>query len=79
MAFLPGFGPTETVIVSIIAFMLFGKNLPTGARKMGKRFAEVRGRLSTVGCRSSGFVDHLHRIDVDIDWILELEPAERFS
>ena len=39
---LPGVGTAEMLIVGIIALLLFGKNLPSVARNMGKSMAELK-------------------------------------
>lgn len=43
---LPGVGTAEMLIVGIIALLLFGKNLPSVARNMGKSMAELKKGLS---------------------------------
>ena len=48
-----GLGPTELIIVGVIAVLLFGKRLPEVARSMGKSFVEFKKGMS-------GLEDELH-------------------
>ena len=41
-----GLGPSELLIVGIVAILLFGKNLPQVAGKLGKTYREFRRQLS---------------------------------
>lgn len=41
-----GLGPSELVIVGIVAVLLFGKNLPQVAGKLAKTYREFRRQLS---------------------------------
>jgi sec-independent protein translocase protein TatA len=41
-----GLGPSELLIVGIVAILLFGKNLPQVAAKLGKTYREFRRGLS---------------------------------
>ena len=43
-----GLGPSELVIVGIVAILLFGKNLPQVAGKLAKTYREFRRQLSDV-------------------------------
>jgi sec-independent protein translocase protein TatA len=43
MAFLPfGIGPTEMIIVGVVAVLLFGKRLPEVGRSLGKGLVEFK-------------------------------------
>ena len=42
LAFLPGIGPTEMIIVGIVAVLLFGKKLPEVGRSLGKGLVEFK-------------------------------------
>ena len=42
------FGPTELVIVSVVALLLFGKRLPSLMRSLGHGYHEFRGAVSGV-------------------------------
>lgn len=46
MGFLPGVGATEMMIVGVLALLLFGKNLPSVARNLGKSMAELKKGVS---------------------------------
>lgn len=59
LGFFPGsLGPTELVIIGIIALLLFGKRLPEVARSLGKGIIEfkkgVQGIEDDVDSASSG-------------------------
>jgi sec-independent protein translocase protein TatA len=41
-----GLGPSELVIVGIVAILLFGKNLPQVAAKLGRTYRDFRRSLS---------------------------------
>lgn len=43
-----GLGPTEFIIVGIVAILLFGKNLPQVAAKFAKGYRELRRGLSDI-------------------------------
>jgi len=53
LAFLPGIGPMEMVIVGIVAVLLFGKRLPEVGRSLGKGMVEFKKGLR-------GIEDELH-------------------
>ncbi len=42
LAFLPGIGPPELLVVGFIALLLFGKKLPEVARSLGKGVTEFK-------------------------------------
>ncbi len=42
------FGPLEMLVVSVIALLVFGKDLPNVAREWGKAFNEFRRHLNSV-------------------------------
>jgi sec-independent protein translocase protein TatA len=44
MGFLPGVGAFEMLSLGLIALLLFGKNLPSVAKNLGKSFAELKTR-----------------------------------
>lgn len=41
-----GLGPSELLIVGIVAILLFGKNLPQVAAKLGRTYRDFRRSLS---------------------------------
>jgi sec-independent protein translocase protein TatA len=41
-----GLGPSELVIVGIVAVLLFGKNLPQVAQKIGRHYRDFRRSLN---------------------------------
>ena len=41
-----GMGPTELVIIGVLAILLFGKRLPEVAQKLGKSYREFRRGMS---------------------------------
>ena len=43
-----GFGPTEMIVIGILAVVLFGGNLPEVARKLGGSYREFRRGLNEV-------------------------------
>jgi sec-independent protein translocase protein TatA len=43
-----GLGPTEMLIVLVIGVLLFGKNLPTVGRQLGKGLMEFKKGLSDI-------------------------------
>ena len=43
-----GLGPSELVIVGIVAILLFGKNLPAHAAKFAKMYREFRRGLTDI-------------------------------
>lgn len=49
-----GLGPTEMIIVGIVAVLLFGKRLPEVARNLGKGMLEFKKGMS-------GIEDEIHR------------------
>ena len=72
---LPGVGTAEMLIVGIIALLLFGKNLPSVARNMGKSMAELKKGLS-------GFQEEFRAVTREAERSMtvdmhETAPAER--
>ena len=47
-----GMGMMEVMVIGGIAVMLFGKNLPSVARKFGKTYREVRHVTAMSSCSS---------------------------
>jgi sec-independent protein translocase protein TatA len=43
-----GLGPTEIIIIGILAVLLYGKDLPTVSRSLGKSFIEFKRGLDGV-------------------------------
>ena len=41
-------GPTELIIIGVVAILLFGKNLPDVARKLGKSYEQFRKGLQDI-------------------------------
>jgi len=41
-------GPTEIIVVGIVAILLFGKNLPDVARKLGNSYEQFRKGLQEI-------------------------------
>jgi sec-independent protein translocase protein TatA len=59
-AFIGGLGPTEMIVIGVIAVLRFGSRLPSVMRNLGRGFVEfkkgVRGiedEIETAGTRSS--------------------------
>jgi len=72
---LPGVGTAEMLIVGIIALLLFGKNLPSVARNMGKSMAELKKGLS-------GFQEEFRSVTREAERSMSIDmhdspPAER--
>lgn len=61
LGFLPSApGPSEMLIVGIIALLLFGKRLPEVARNLGKGFSEFKKGMS-------GFQDEIRNASREAD------------
>lgn len=67
MGFLPGVGGFEMVIVGIIALLLFGKNLPSVAKNLGKSFAEFKKGVS-------GFQDEIRSATREVEKTVTYTP-----
>jgi sec-independent protein translocase protein TatA len=67
MGFLPGVGGFEMMIVGIIALLLFGKNLPSVAKNMGKSFAEFKKGIS-------GFQDEIRNATREVEKTVTYTP-----
>ena len=67
MGFLPGVGGFEMMIVGIIALLLFGKNLPSVAKNMGKSFAEFKKGIS-------GFQDEIRNATREVEKTVSYTP-----
>ena len=48
MAFIGGLGVGEMVIIAVVALLVFGRNLPEVARKVGKGVSEFKRGMSGV-------------------------------
>ena len=72
MGFLPGVGPSELIIVGIIALLLFGKNLPNVARNAGKSFSEFKKGIS-------GFQEEIHKASRDVEKTITYTPSSSKS
>jgi sec-independent protein translocase protein TatA len=53
-AFLPNLGPTEMIVILVIAVLLFGKRLPEVGRSVGKSIVEFKKGMR-------GVEDEIHR------------------
>lgn len=72
MGFLPGVGGFEMMIVGIIALLLFGKNLPSVAKNMGKSFAEFKKGIS-------GFQDEIRNATREVEKTVTYTPPSMKS
>jgi sec-independent protein translocase protein TatA len=68
MGFLPGVGGFEMLIVGLIALLLFGKNLPSVAKNLGKSFAELKKGVS-------GFQDEIRSVTRDAERTVTYNPS----
>lgn len=57
-----GMGPQELIVIGVIAVLLFGKNLPDVARKMGGSYREFRKGLNDM---KSTMDDHTNSYNSD--------------
>ncbi len=72
MGFIPGVGGFEMMIVGIIALLLFGKNLPTVAKNLGKSFAEFKKGVS-------GFQDEIRSASREVEKTVTYTPPSTKS
>ncbi len=70
--FAGGIGGPEMLIVGVIALLLFGKNLPTVAKNLGKSFAEFKKGVS-------GFQDEFRNAANDVQRTVTYTPPEKKS
>jgi sec-independent protein translocase protein TatA len=70
MGFLPGVGTTEMLIVGVIALLLFGKNLPSVAKNLGKSFAEFKKGVS-------GFQDEIRSASREAERTVSYTPPSK--
>ena len=70
--FAGGIGSAEMLIVGVIALLLFGKNLPTVAKNLGKSFAEFKKGVS-------GFQDEFRNAANDVQKTMSYTPPEKKS
>lgn len=70
--FASGIGGPEMLIVGVIALLLFGKNLPTVAKNLGKSFAEFKKGVS-------GFQDEFRNAANDVQRTVSYTPPEKTS
>jgi sec-independent protein translocase protein TatA len=67
MGFLPGVGSFEMLIVGIIALLLFGKNLPSVAKNLGKSFGEFKKGVS-------GFQEEMRSASREVEKTVSYTP-----
>ncbi len=72
MGFLPGVGSFEMLIVGIIALLLFGKNLPTVAKNLGKSFSEFKKGVS-------GFQEEIRSASREVEKTVSYTPSSTKS
>lgn len=70
--FAGGIGSAEMLIVGVIALLLFGKNLPTVAKNLGKSFAEFKKGVA-------GFQDEFRNAANDVQKTVSYTPSEKKS
>ncbi|MFN9719070.1 MAG: twin-arginine translocase TatA/TatE family subunit [Planctomycetota bacterium] len=70
--FAGGIGGPEMLIVGVIALLLFGKNLPTVAKNLGKSFAEFKKGVA-------GFQDEFRNAANDVQKTVTYTPTEKKS
>jgi Sec-independent protein translocase protein TatA len=67
LAFLSDLGGNEIIVLGIIALILFGRNLPTQARTLGRKLAEFKRTISEAS-------QELHReMDAAADTLAEVQ------
>lgn len=72
MGFIPNVGGFEMMIFGIIALLLFGKNLPSVAKNMGKSFAEFKKGIS-------GFQDEIRNATREVEKTVTYTPPSTKS
>lgn len=68
MGFIPGVGGMEMLIVGIIALLLFGKNLPSVAKNLGKSFGEFKKGVS-------GFQEEIRSASREVEKTITYTPS----
>lgn len=72
MGFLPNVGSFEMLIIGIIALLLFGKNLPSVAKNLGKSFGEFKKGVS-------GFQDEIRNASREVEKTVTYTPSSTKS